>query len=200
MNKIFIGNDVILQSPDGQHKFGINASNAGITLEAYGSDNLDLVGNTVTVNGNALTTPEDGRLTLKMNGDVIDNSFTANTSTDTTVDLYNIMHVYDQSGASVTILPNSFYNLTGSVTAITLRESSSFINNYLNEYACIFTAGSTSVTISSYDSRTITMSTEGEDPSDIVAGDVYMLSVLAWKYGTNGSYNYKGVLKKFYAN
>lgn len=164
--------------------------------------NIELTGN-LTNNGSALPTPNSGTLSVYMNSESISNAFNANSASNVDYKLYNIFPARSQSGASVTILPNHFYYLTGSVTSITVRESSGFVGNqsegsYLNEFCCMFTAGSTSVTVSSYDSRTITWSTEGEQLNDLTVGDVYMLDIIAWK--ESSTYYYFGAVKKFKAN
>ena len=168
---------------------------------AIKATNIELTGN-LTNNGNPVV-PQNGKLNLYMNGNLQTNEFTANSSTDVDAKLYNIFAVNHQSGATPQILCNRFYYLTGSVTAITVRESSAYVGNnnegrYMNEFCCMFTAGATSVTVSSYDSRTITWSTEGEQLNDLTVGDVYMMDIIAWNDGS--TYYYFGAVKKFKAN
>lgn len=177
--------------------------NTADTLQ-ISATNIELTG-TLTNNGSPIAgggSPNDGRLAINMNGQLQDNSFTANTSSNVTVDLYNIMKVnVNSSSGAPTILPNSFYDLTYSsgVSDITLRESNIFVTNgYLNEYFCKFKAQTTEVTIDSYDNRTITWSTEGEQYNNLKIGDVYFLDVIA--YEKSGTYVYYGVIRKFQAN
>lgn len=166
-------------------------------------DNIELTG-TLTNNGQPISgggsTPGSGTLSVYMNDALQSNEFNANSSSNVDIQLYNIFKVSHQSGNTPTVLPNSFYYLTGSgVTSITLNESTPFItNSYLNEYCGMFTAGASSVTFSSYDSRTITWSTEGEQPSSLTSGDLYMFDVIAWK--NNDTFYYYGTIKKFTAN
>ena len=165
--------------------------------------NIELTG-TLTNNGQPISgggsTPGSGTLSVYMNDSLQSNEFNANSSSNVDIQLYNIFKVRHQSGNTPTVLPNSFYYLTGSgVTSITLKESTPFItNSYLNEYCGMFTAGASSVTFSSYDSRTITWSTEGEQPSSLTSGDVYLFDVMAWK--NNDTFYYYGTIKKFTAN
>lgn len=164
--------------------------------------NIELTGN-LTNNGSALPTPNSGTLSVYMNSELMSNAFNADSSSNVDYKLYNIFRVNHQGGATPQILANRFYYLTGSVEEITVRESNTYVGNnsegkFLNEYCCMFTAGDTSVTVSSYDNRTITWSTEGEQLNDLTVGDVYMIDIIAWNDGS--TYYYFGAVKKFKAN
>lgn len=164
--------------------------------------NIELTG-TLTNNGSPIGgggSPNNGRLSINMNGALQSNEYTANTSSDVTVNLYNIMGVSTSTSGTPIILPNRFYDITSSgVTSITLRESNAFVTNgYLNEYFCRFVAGASTVNVTSYDSRTITFSTEGEQYNNLTIGDEYFLDVIA--YENSGSYVYYAVIRKFKTN
>lgn len=196
--ELYDSKKIVNQSGTTEAEIDVNTAD---TLQIKAT-NIELTG-TLTNNGSPIGgggSPNNGRLSINMNGSLQSNEYTANTSSDVTVDLYNIMGVSTSTSGTPTILPNRFYDITSSgVTAITLRESNAFVNNsYLNEYFCRFVAGASTVNVTSYDSRTIIFSTEGEQYNNLTIGDEYFLDVIA--YEKSGSYVYYGVIRKFQAN